>query len=105
MLKNEIIDLVLSSLNEILLEADTEEPPKIDNLDYSTALIGRRSILDSLGLVSLIVTVEQKLSEAYGIIITIADERAMSQERSPFRTVGTLVDYIILLIKEQKQSA
>ena len=33
--------------------------------------------------------------------ITIADEKAMSQERSPFRTIGTLVDYIDMLINDK----
>ena len=95
--------LVIDSLNEIISEMDKEDQPQMRNLDESTRLIGRKAVLDSLGLVSVIVDVEQKLEEDYGIGITIADERAMSQEKSPFRTVGTLAEYVSLLLQEQIQ--
>jgi len=68
-----------------------------------TRLIGKRGVLDSLGLVSLIVDVEQKIDDDYGLSLTIADDRAMSQEKSPFRTVGTLAEYISRLIQEEQQ--
>ena len=35
--------------------------------------------------------------EELGIAVTLADERAMSQTRSPFRTVQSLTDYIMTL--------
>ena len=62
-----------------------------------TILFGRGSSLDSLGLVSLIVDVEQ-LFEEHGVVLTLADDKAMSQKTSPFRTVGTLADYIGTLL-------
>ena len=64
--------LVIDSLNEIISEMDKEDQPQMRNLDESTRLIGRKAVLDSLGLVSVIVDVEQKLEEDYGIGITIA---------------------------------
>ena len=73
-------------------------------VDESTRLIGQKSVLDSLALVTLIVNVEQKLMDDYDIAVTIADERAMSQEKSPFRTVESLSGYVFMLIKEQKQN-
>jgi acyl carrier protein len=42
--------------------------------------------------------IEQRFSEEYGIEISLMDERAMSQTRSPFRTVGSLGDYIAQLL-------
>ena len=58
--------------------------------------------MDSLGLVNLIVSVEQNIEDDFDVSITIADERAMSQKHSPFRTVGTLADYIEILLKEKE---
>jgi hypothetical protein len=46
------------------------------------------------------VTIEEELAASLKISLTIADERAMSQTKSPFQTVGTLVDYINAMIKE-----
>jgi acyl carrier protein len=46
----------------------------------------------------LIVAVEQNIEDEFDITIILADERAMSQKHSPFRTVRSLVDYIETLI-------
>ena len=54
-----------------------------------------------MGLVTLIVDVEQRLEEQYDVVVVLADERAMSQERSPFRSVSSLADYISQLVEEQ----
>ena len=59
-----------------------------------TRLYGRGSDLDSLGLVQLVVDVEEKVSERYGLPITLTDERALSQEHSPFRTADSLSAYV-----------
>ena len=98
--KNTIVNLIVDSLREILLNTDGIDASKLPVLDESTPLIGHRAILESIGLVSLIVDIEDKLDEDHDISLTIADERAMSQEKSPFRTVGLLSGYIYTLIKE-----
>lgn len=100
--RKEITDLVISSLHEVLMEQDGESEIQMDSLNELTYLIGRRAVLDSLGLVTLIVNVEQKLVDDYGINVTIADERALSRKNSPFRTVESLSHYIYLLLEEQK---
>ena len=66
-----------------------------------TVLLGKAASLDSIGLVSLIVGAEEKVGDEFGTTITLADDRAMSQKKSPFRTIGTLVDYIFMLLEEQ----
>ena len=58
------------------------------------ALIGNDARLDSLGLVNLIVLVEEKIQQRFGVAITLVDERAMSQSKSPFRTLGSLTDFV-----------
>jgi acyl carrier protein len=63
-------------------------------------VFGNNGQLDSLGLVSFIIEVEQKLDEEFGVSITLADERALSQQNSPFMTLGKLADYISLLIED-----
>jgi acyl carrier protein len=98
--RTEIASLVLSSLRGMLSKKDGPPP---DGMGESTSLIGRGSLLDSLGLVTLIVDLEQRLEDEYGISLTLADERAMSQKNSPFRTVRSLADYVCLLIAEVQQ--
>jgi acyl carrier protein len=57
------------------------------------AIFGDGSPLDSLGLVSLLIEIEDQLA-ARGWPVSLSDERAMSQKRSPFRDVPSLVAYI-----------
>lgn len=65
-----------------------------------TELLGTSSGVDSLELVNLIVTVEQKVGEQFGVAIALADESAMSFKRSPFRTVATLIDHALVKVRE-----
>lgn len=65
-----------------------------------TRLLGQGTGLDSLGLVTLIVDLEQQLDDEYDVDIVLASEKAMSQKNSPFRSVGTLTDYIWKLAQE-----
>ena len=65
-------------------------------------LFGAHGPFDSIGLVSLVVIVEERVEDRYGVSISLADERAMSQERSPFRSVGALAQYAYGLIEEKK---
>ena len=51
------------------------------------------SPLDSLGLVGLLIDVEEAFA-AEGHPIVLSDEKALSQRRSPYRDVPSLVDYI-----------
>jgi acyl carrier protein len=56
-------------------------------------LFGNDGQLDSMGLVALIIDIEEALQEAgYNIILT--NERAMSRAQSPFKDVPSLVAYI-----------
>ena len=96
-----ITNLVMESLKNVLLENESTE---IDNVNASTSLLGKHSILESLGLVTLLVDLEQRLEENYDVCVTLADERAMSQKNSPFRTVQSLIDYIRMLLEENLQS-
>ena len=64
-------------------------------------LFGRGGVLDSIALVSLIVAVEQAIEDEFDTALTIADEKAMSQKSSPFKTIGSLATYIQKLITEE----
>jgi D-alanine--poly(phosphoribitol) ligase subunit 2 len=82
------INSAVDDLNEIL-GADERLGKSPDE-----ALIGKDARLDSLGLVNLIVLVEEKIQQKFGVAITLVDERAMSQSKSPFRTLGSLAEFV-----------
>jgi acyl carrier protein len=97
--RSEIAGLVIASLESVLATSQDERSDSAQ-LGEDTRLIGRNRVLDSMGLVTLIVDVEQRLEEDYDVVVIVADERAMSQRRSPFLSVGSLADYICQLVRE-----
>ena len=60
-----------------------------------TILYGPSGSLDSLGLVSLLMDVEEAVSARSSRPLVLTDEHAMSQRRNPFRTVASLTDYVL----------
>lgn len=65
-----------------------------------TRLLGSQSVLDSLHLVSLLITIEREVEDIFGVALTLANERALSMKESPFRTVESLASYIGVLMSE-----
>ncbi len=93
----QVASAVMSAIEE--LNQDLPSGAALE-LAPDTVLFGRGSRLDSLGLVNLIVAVEGALADELDVEITLADEKAMSQASSPFRTVDTLVDFIVMRLEE-----
>ena len=92
-------------INQMIYEAIDElnvDLPDADKLEKSmeSVLFGMGGRLSSIDLVNLVVAVEERIEEQFGIPVSLADERAMSEERSPLSTVGTLANYIDTLLKE-----
>ena len=89
-------------VNEIIFkcvdETNIEDGTNISK-DLNTILMGSESEIDSLGLVSLIVEIEEAINEEFDVSLTLADEKAMSQRISPFKTLDTLSNYIISLLE------
>ena len=90
--REKILELVYASIN-VINEALQDNKINLE-LKEDTPLFGNKSNLDSLGLVTLIVEIEQRLAEELSVELSLTDEKAMSQKRSPFRDVRSLVDYI-----------
>jgi acyl carrier protein len=95
----QVAQLIITSLRDVLSSSGSSVNP--DEINEDTRLLGRSAVLDSMGLVTLIVDVEQQVEEQHGIALVLADERAMSQSRSPFLSVGTLADYVCQLSGER----
>ena len=88
-------DEIMAAVYEAIARAnELRDPGAQIALDPATALFGAGGALDSLGLVSLVLDVEDAVNGATGRAVTLSDDRAMSQARSPFRTVSSFVDYI-----------
>jgi hypothetical protein len=65
-----------------------------------TPLFTEGGLFDSMGLVSFIVSVEDRIEDETDTRITLATDKAMSRSVSPFRSLGALRDYIAELLDE-----
>jgi acyl carrier protein len=63
------------------------------DITKDTPLIGSSRILDSLGLVNLMVDIETAFLDE-DIEVSLTSESAMSSRISPYRSVGALCNYI-----------
>ena len=98
-MSDKLVEMIITTANELNHE---EEVSISSELNKDTPLFGENGILDSMGLVSLIVAVEQAIEESMDVSISLADEKAMSQKNSPYKTIGTLAEYAEGLIEEDK---
>jgi hypothetical protein len=98
--RGQILEIVFTAVTRTnqLRAADAQIPQRED-----VALFGEGGHLDSLGLVSFVLDVEDLVNEATGQSLVLSDDRAMSQSRSPFRTVGAFVDYVAQRLESQAQ--
>jgi len=96
-MENQIKEILFKSVEEINKTLDEDQQLE---LSTETVLLGKDGNIDSITLVNLIVTIEESIEDELNVEITLADEKALSQKESPFRTIGTLIDYIAQVVKD-----
>ena len=91
----DIVELIIDTAREL----GEDEIGVSDDFTEDTILFGKAGVLDSMGLVTLIVAVEQAIEDRYDKTAGLADEKAMSQARSPYKSVATLAEYAVQELK------
>jgi acyl carrier protein len=92
MTQDVVAGIIVRLLKDMQASGEIDLP---DPCDLETPLFAADGVLDSMGLVSLVVALEQALEREHTISVSLADEHALSQRRSPYRTVGTLAAYAV----------
>lgn len=87
---DELTQIIIAATRELGAEQGIDVAPE---LTPETRLFGEGGLLDSMALVSLVIAVEQAVEEKYQVSVALADEKALSQRSSPYRTIGTLAAY------------
>ena len=96
--KEQILQIIFGAIDEInKLSLSARKLDKTPDVK----LYGKDGQLDSLMLVNLIVAIEQNIEEEFEVSLTIADEKAMSQKNSPFRTISSLAEYLEVLLNKE----
>jgi acyl carrier protein len=90
------LGIVLSALRDAV-EQGGGDAATVNN---ETVIVGPGAVIDSIGVVSLIVDIEQRLEMEHQVSVTLANDRAMSQRNSPFRNPAVLADHILATERE-----
>jgi len=93
-----VLEVIFQSVDAVnrLLAPEKQLKKSVD-----TPLTGSAADLDSLGLVSLVLLTEEHVRAEFGLTIDLADRRAVSEQVNPYRTIGTLCDYVVRLLNEK----
>ncbi len=67
-------------------------------------LVGDNAAITSMRLVSFIADLETTLASDHGLEISLVSEQALSRQKSPFRSVEALAEYILELIGGTEQA-
>ena len=62
-----------------------------------TVIVGPGGALDSLGIVTFVVALEEMVGDELSRSVQLLDETALSDPHGPFHTVGSLADYMCAL--------
>src|SRR5437879_12603529 len=89
-MKSELVSLIVKAVREV---GELGSAPLPATMDGETPLFGRAGLLDSLGLATLTVAVEQASAAELRVSVSLADERALTQRTTPHSTAGTLPGY------------
>jgi acyl carrier protein len=96
-----VVQAVMESIDELNWQLPKEE--KLEK-SIDTLLFGSEGKLDSLGLISLVTTVEQKIEEDFGMTVTLLDDLETLGEENPFETIQTLSDYVSSILEKKKSA-
>lgn len=90
-MRDKIIDVVSRTIREVNRDLDYDH---LKSPTLETELYGGDGGLDSLSLVMLVSAIETAISEEFGKDVVLASEKAMSMRHSPYRSVGSFVDFV-----------
>jgi len=90
-LREDILALVYSAIDDV--DAVTAEGAPLQK-SPEARLLGSDSGVDSLTFVNLVVALEERIQKTLGKSVVLVDEDNMAAEEHPFRTIGTLAEYV-----------
>lgn len=96
--QEDIVKIIQSAVKEVNNTLAESTPLHIED---AMVLFGEGGIFDSIALVTLIVNIEQAIQDTFNIDLLLANEKAMSQKNSPFKTIGSLSSYVMQMIEEE----
>lgn len=95
MVQDDVVKIIYAAIDEVnVLVAEDEQIPKTK----TTPLIGDGATVNSLGLINLLVALEQQVETVLGNVVILTQDDVLLQPDGPLKTVGSLADYMLTLL-------
>lgn len=85
-IRGQIVEIIVATLREV--------DPNLGEIPVDTALSGAGAVVDSIGFVNFLVSLEQALDQRVDLAALFTDQSEVDAAESPFRTVASLTDLI-----------
>jgi D-alanine--poly(phosphoribitol) ligase subunit 2 len=97
-LREDILGLVYAAIDEVNAQA---ADGALVQKTPDALLLGHGKGVDSLTFVNLVVAIEEQIQNTFGKAVVLVDEDSMALQEHPFRTVGTLANYVEKVLANQ----
>lgn len=95
--QNELIQLIINSVTSVLEQG--EGAPQ--DLSADTELVGEDSVLDSIGVIELVTSLEEAIEEKHGIVISLFDDEVLFDAEGPFNRISKLAGHITEVLETE----
>ena len=93
---NYFLNLIFSSVKNL----NKQQPPESKlKSKKNELLIAEKSNLDSLGLVTLLIIIEDKIKKDLNKKIVLVNDKLISVENTPFKTIDSLARWLVKNVK------
>lgn len=99
--KRRVTEIIYKAIDEINLLLEGETIKK--SLDGP--LFGDSGVLDSLGLINLLIATEERIESDLGVAVILAEELDFTADNNPFTTVGKFIDYVYLRTEDKSEGS
>lgn len=86
-----LLDVIYRTIDEA---NEQQEAGRKISKSTDTVLLGDSSLLDSVGLINFVISLEQQVEQRLGASISLTAEPEMFSTESPLRTVAALAEYL-----------
>ena len=94
---NRILNVIFDAVTEFNQQLPPEQRLK---REPDTIVVGSESVLDSLGLVSFLVLVEDTLSSRLGLNISLLQDGYVLDAAGPLRTIASIAEHVATQMPE-----
>jgi len=88
----------LDTIVSVIVDTLAMVSPDAGPVDETTHLLGSHAILDSVGFITLLVSLEQNLGNVVDLSASFMEQGHFEPAKNPFLTVGSLANHICKLM-------